>query len=165
LKFKLIFIYLTEIAEITGITEMVEIVNINKKDILDIAYIGEQSLPIYYTAYHLLQILNNNLYIILKLTLEHDIIGFIILKQYTDNIHIMSIAILSSYRGNKYGSALLNYIKSAYPKYKFSLYVQTVNHNALRFYMNHGFKINKTITNYYDQLNDKDAHYCEYTEI
>jgi ribosomal protein S18 acetylase RimI-like enzyme len=152
---------------------------IDTKDILEVARIGKRSLPISYTSYHLLELLGDTSYIILKAVdnnlIKNKIVGYVVLKECSQieettqhpefnhnntHIHIMSIAIMSEYRGKKYGTSLIKYIKQHFPRPNYSLYVQTTNKNALNFYMKHGFKIRKYIKNYYTNLKDKDAYYC-----
>jgi ribosomal protein S18 acetylase RimI-like enzyme len=142
----------------------------SNNDLVDIAIIGSNTLPIYYTTIHLLEIVNNPLYYIIKISITNKLqnnnintIGFIILKQNeSKKLHIMSIAILEEYQGCGYGSMLINYLKSNYPKYSYSLYVQTVNIKGISFYKKHGFKIVKLIENYYTELDEKNAYICEY---
>ena len=137
---------------------------INNNDLFDIVNIGKDSLPIYYNLYHLIKIITNTKYIILKCILNDNIIGFVIIKKYKNNrIHIMSIAFLKIYRGLGYGSILLDKIKELFPNYKISLNVQTKNDTAVRFYIKNKFKIKKTIYNYYEELEFKDAYYCVFT--
>jgi ribosomal protein S18 acetylase RimI-like enzyme len=135
---------------------------IDKQDIFVVAAIGNESLPISYSAYHLLELYDNDEYIILKIVNNIDIIvGYLILKIYYDNIHIMSIAVLLKYRGKQYGTELLKYMKLHYPTNNYTLYVQTINKRAIMFYIKHGFTIKKYIPNYYTHLVNKDAYYCE----
>jgi ribosomal protein S18 acetylase RimI-like enzyme len=156
---------------------------INTQDILEVARIGKSTLPISYSSYHLLELLGDTSYVILKLVdnniSANKIVGFVVLKEYSKNeetiqnselefnysnthihIHIMSIAIVSEYQGKKYGTYLMKYIKHNFPRPNYSLYVQTTNKNALNFYIKHGFKIKKYVKNYYTNLKDKDAYYC-----
>ena len=138
------------------------ITTIDKQDILDVAAIGNESLPISYSAYHLLELLDDDAYTILKIVNNvNKMVGYIILKDYDNNIHIMSVAVLLKYRGKQYGSELLKYMKLHHPKNNYTLYVQTTNKCAVSFYMKHGFKIKKYIQNYYTNLANKDAFYCE----
>ena len=139
---------------------------ITNNDLFDIVKVGKACLPIYYNLYHLIKLINDKNYIILKYILNENIIGFAIInKQNKDRIHIMSIAILDIYRGLGYGSALLDKIKELFPNYKISLYVQIKNNNAVQFYIKNKFKIENTIHNYYEELEYKHAYYCVFTPI
>tara|TARA_B100000963_G_C22374183_1_gene557243 strand:- start:70 stop:519 length:450 start_codon:yes stop_codon:yes gene_type:complete len=141
-----------------------DIVNkIDKEDIYDLSKIGEESLPIYYTMYHLLEILSDSSYVIFKCMLNNTIIGFAIIKIYNSkHLHVMSIAISKKYRNTGCGSKLLNHLKIKFMNHKITLYVQIQNNPAVQFYLKNGFEIKNTIENYYDELEHKDAYYCEY---
>jgi ribosomal protein S18 acetylase RimI-like enzyme len=139
---------------------------ITNSELYDIVNIGKECLPIYYKLYHLIKLINDTNYIILKCVINENIIGFaIIKKRKKDHIHIMSIAILNIYRGLGHGSNLLNKIKELFPNSKISLYVQIKNNNAVQFYIKNHFKIEKTINNYYEELEHKHAYYCMFTPI
>ena len=139
---------------------------ITNNDLFDIVNIGKECLPIYYKLYHLIKLINDTNYIILKCVINEHIIGFaIIKKQKKEHTHIMSIAILNIYRGLGHGSTILDKIKELSPNSKISLYVQIKNNNAVQFYIKNQFKIEKTINNYYDELEHKRAHYCVFTPI
>ena len=134
---------------------------INKEDIFILSSIGKTSLPIYYSSYHLLELFENESCIILKKIQGDNIVGFIVLKQYNDeHIHIMSIALLPTYRGKSFGSELLKYMKSNYPSKLYTLYVQSSNKKAVKFYMNNGFNIDKVLPDYYSELPEQEAYYC-----
>ena len=139
---------------------------ITNNDLFDIVKVGKACLPIYYNLYHLIKLINNANYTILKCIINENIIGFAIInKQNKDRIHIMSIAFSKIYRGLGYGSILLDKIKELFPNYKISLYVQIKNNNAVQFYIKNKFKIEKTIYNYYDELEYKNAYYCVFSPI
>ena len=137
--------------------------NIKNNDLFDIVMIGQHSLPIYYTLYQLIKIIKNNQYTIFTCHVDNKIIGFAIVKLETiKHIHIMSIAILRTYRGNGYGSCILNEIKQQFPQYMITLYVQAKNNTAVSFYIKSDFKIQKTLPDYYQSLKYKKAYYCVY---
>ena len=104
---------------------------INRKDIYRVAEIGEQSLPIYYEVYHLLEILHDKEYIVYKCEIDNIVIGFIVLKLYEDkHVHIMSIAISKQYRNNGNGTKFLDFLKIKFEEYRITLYVQVKNEVA-----------------------------------
>ena len=132
------------------------------EDLLDIVQIGKESLPIYYQLHHLTEMLNSS-YLIYKCNLENEPMGFCVLEICDENkIHIMSIAISKLNRGKGYGSKIMEFLKKTFLKYTLSLYVQIQNKDAVRFYLKHNFKIKKTLVNYYDKLEHKNAYYCEF---
>lgn len=133
------------------------------KDIHDIYNIGSDSLPIYYNIYQLLELHKNPIYNIYKCVLNNSIIGFVIIEICSiDKIHIMSIAISKKYRGNGYGSQIIEFLKKKFENQTISLYVQTQNKHAVQFYFKHKFELKKYIENYYYELKYKSAYYCEY---
>ncbi|GAB5592717.1 N-alpha-acetyltransferase 50 [Umbelopsis nana] len=79
-------------------------------------------------------------------------------------LYIMTLGVLKPYRHLGIGRKLLEHIlehaasekerniKSVY------LHVQTTNQEALSFYKNQGFEVTDTTTNYYKNIDDKDAH-------
>jgi ribosomal protein S18 acetylase RimI-like enzyme len=140
--------------------------NTDKKSLTDIYKIGKSSLPIYYKLFHLLDFLNDPMYIIYKCVLKNKIIGYVIIEICNDmRIHIMSIAILNQYRRRGYGSQILTFLRNKFENYTISLYVQIANKQAVKFYIKNGFEIKKKIENYYNELEYKDAYYCEISTI
>jgi ribosomal protein S18 acetylase RimI-like enzyme len=132
------------------------------EDLRDIVQIGKESLPIYYKLHHLTEMLHSS-YLIYKCNLENEPMGFCVLEICDENkIHIMSIAISKLNRGKGYGSKIMEFLKKTFLKYTLSLYVQIQNKDAVRFYLKHNFKIKKTLVNYYDKLEHKNAYYCEF---
>ena len=133
------------------------------KDLFNIVKIGRDSLPIYYKLHNLIDMIKNPSYLIYKCNLENEPMGFCVLEICDENkIHIMSIAISKLNRGKGYGSKIMEFLKKTFLKYTLSLYVQIQNKDAVRFYLKHNFKIKKTLVNYYDKLEHKNAYYCEF---
>ena len=100
------------------------------KDIHDIYNIGNESLPIYYNIYQLLELHKNPIYNIYKCVLDNLTIGFVIIEICSINkIHIMSIAISKKYRGNGYGSQIIEFLKKNL-KIKQYLYMFKLKINA-----------------------------------
>jgi len=141
--------------------------NIEKYNVLtDIYKIGKSSLPIYYKLLDLAGFLNDPMYIIYKCVLKNVIIGYVIIEICSNSrIHIMSIAISNEYRRRGFGSNILMFLRNKFENYTISLYVQVENKQAVQFYVKNGFKIKKKIENYYNELEYKDAYYCEMSTI
>ena len=140
---------------------MTSIEKVLLKDLEIIEEIGMKSLPIYYGSKHLHIIFNNPNYLLHKFLYNSSIIGFIICKYTeTDNIHIMSISILDTYRQHGYGSKLINYLKGF--NTSLTLNVQEINTSAIKFYKKNGFKIIEQKKNYYDTLDESDALYMKF---
>lgn len=133
------------------------------QDIQDIVNCGSISLPIYYKYDDLLEIINKNNHKILIAKNESKFCGYIIFKIETDkNIHINSIAINPNFRRFKIGTQLINKIKITYIDFTITLYVQTTNINAIKFYKNNSFKINQKVIDYYSTLDSNDAYIMIY---
>eukprot|EP00392_Amoebophrya_sp_AT5.2_P013723 g13852.t1 len=78
-------------------------------------------------------------------------------------LYIMTLSLLPAYRKRGIASALLKFLLEAATKEpqlkKVSLHVQTGNDVALEFYKKHGFRVEKTVENYYDKISPASAHY------
>ena len=77
-------------------------------------------------------------YFVWKIEIK-KIIGFISFLHVQDEIEILKIGIIKSYRGNNYGSKLIDEIKKLKIK-KIFLEVSIQNVNAINFYFKNGFK-------------------------
>ena len=75
-----------------------------------------------------------------------------------NNLHIMSISILPKYRGNNLGSNMIHKLKEMFPYYTITLYVQTQNNRAIRFYKKNGFIILNELKNYYSNQENNNAY-------
>lgn len=135
----------------------------NISDINGLIKCNKDVLPVCYSYLEYLYFIINGNYEVVMIKDDNNIIGFLLGTYETNetnettNFHIMSIGIIKSHRKLGYGSKLLewilNRIKELYPEYKsVSLYVHTLNKAAIKFYNKHGFKIKKTLYNYYRNL-------------
>ena len=159
-----------------------KIENINFFDIRSIELLGKECLPIYYTTSDLLFIIFDKQYILYKITVNNEIIGFLVaLKKYneynqknnniqeTNNVkrlHIMSIGIKDKYRKKGFGCKLINklkdYIKENYNyNVKISLYVLTNNIGAIKLYEKCGLRRIFEDKNFFETLETKSAYYYE----
>lgn len=129
-------------------------------DFSEIEYIGEQCLPIYYKEKDLIDIKNKENYYIFKVHDNTRIYGFMVTKKQdqNNNLHIMSISILPKYRGNNLGSNMIHKLKEMFPYYTITLYVQTQNNRAIRFYKKNGFIILNELNNYYSNQENNNAY-------
>ena len=96
-----------------------------------------------------------------KAKCNNKIVGFCVVKKYGKRHHIMSIAILEEYRRKGIGMKLINKVKED-DNHKISLYVQSTNDIAIRFYKKNGFKNIKLLKDYYESLDDKNAYYFNF---
>jgi ribosomal protein S18 acetylase RimI-like enzyme len=120
----------------------------NIPDYEHIEQIGKDSLQVYTKKEEL-----NNLKssIVLVATYYNKVVGFIIgIFKIKDLVHIMSFAVNKEFRNNGIGTLLLDefkkHIKGAS---SITLNVHDQNKNALNFYYNYGFTLDKVIKNYY----------------
>ncbi|KAL0489870.1 N-alpha-acetyltransferase [Acrasis kona] len=84
-------------------------------------------------------------------------------------LNVMTLSVLSAYRGRGIGRALMGLIFDQVPQFENQemnmaevnhvyLNVQTSNEDAIRFYQNIGFTIVETIKNYYKRVDNQDCH-------
>ena len=140
---------------------LIKIAKIN--DISEIVNCGSTSLPIYYKKDDILKLMNNINYKILVANNETKFCGFVIFKINLDkNIHINSIAINKNSRRFKIGTQLINKIKLTYINYNITLYVQTNNINAIKFYESNSFIIIDEVIDYYSNLDCNNAYIMIY---
>lgn len=139
-----------------------EIEDITIIDFLKIETLGKESLPIYYSKNDLLVLIINKT-ILKKFIFNGEIIGFGICDLYENEnrVHILSIAIKKEYRNRGFSTFFIDFLKNTF-SFDITLYVQTVNEEALGFYKKNNFKIVKTLNNYYSNLSSKDAYFMKY---
>lgn len=136
---------------------MYNILEANENDFDIIENIGKKSLPIYYDKNDLIMLKYTNHTILKIVTLNLQIIGYIVIRETIDNIHILSIAVDKTFRKKGIGSQLLNNIKLK--SKNITLFVHTINNIALDFYKKNNFKIIDIMFSYYDNFeSDKDAY-------
>ena len=85
-----------------------------------------------------------------------EIIGYTTFFNLKDEVEIVKLGIKTEYQRNKFGTILLNEIKSLGIK-KIFLEVAINNHNALNFYVRNGFREVGIRKKYY-KLNNKYVH-------
>lgn len=85
---------------------------------------------------------------------KENIVGYIIFWIVEENRgHIISLAVDPDYKRQKVGSRLINTAIATFLKfdiYTITLEVNAENKEALDFYQSIGFKINKKVSNYYE---------------
>jgi [ribosomal protein S18]-alanine N-acetyltransferase len=149
------------------ISMTITIQKINLIDTERLAYIGRQSLPIYYNSIHIFNLSIDPNYILLKSIINDTLVGLCFIKIIDNRYHIMSIAVLDTYRRQGVGNKFIKYVKENYTQNKqnkISLYVQTTNVSAINFYKKNSFIQVKKICNYYEGLDNPDAYYLEFGE-
>ena len=145
-------------------------ITINKISLTDIdtlERIGKVCLPIYYNFITIYNLYKNLNYILLKSSINDKLVGLCFIKIIYNRYHIMSIAVLNTYRRQGVGQKFIKYIKENYTynkPSKISLYVQTNNINAIEFYKKNSFIQVEKICNYYEGLDNPDAYYLEFSD-
>ena len=83
---------------------------------------------------------------------QTQLVGYILIFFYKKSLRIYSLAVDERFRGRNIGVALMQYVKdlaNAADKRSLTLEVKTSNRNAIRLYEKFGFKILKTLKEYY----------------
>lgn len=130
------------------------------KDFIILEEIGKKSLPIYYNRYDLKSLLLSK-HLIFQINFNNNVVGFIVakLEESKNNIHIMSLAVSPEYRNIGLGTDLIRFLKNKY-KMNLTLYVHSVNENAIKFYKKNGFDIQAIFFGYYTNFEiNKDAYF------
>jgi ribosomal protein S18 acetylase RimI-like enzyme len=118
-------------------------------DISNIYKCSNDSLPISYNYFEILNFILHNKYKVFVAYDNNDFLAYAICNNnIDDNLHIMSIATYKQYRSKGIGSKLLNEI---YKQCKsITLYVHKDNEKGIDFYKKNNFIIEKEIDNYYN---------------
>jgi [ribosomal protein S18]-alanine N-acetyltransferase len=89
---------------------------------------------------------------------ENYVVGYIIFWIVEeDRGHVISLAVDQNYKRQKIGSKLINTAIATFTKFNIfsiTLEVKTENKEALDFYKSIGFKLNKKVSNYYEDGSD-----------
>lgn len=148
-----------------GIKQQLDIKNITSENLSQAKSIIRKVFPVAYSENFYKDVLSNHGYSKLAY-LDNLPIGVMCCKLCeTDGvkkIYITVLGCLVPYRGQGYGTALLNevylLVKNQNNKSKIiCLHVQSSNELALSFYRKHGFKIIKKESNYYRRLKPSSA--------
>ena len=97
----------------------------------------------------------NRLYFVAKK--DNEIIGYIGLYEYDDDLSIMGVGVLKSFQNRGVGTKMLNFVKKVAKeklKKSISLEVDVLNINATLFYKKNGFIVTNIRKKYYK---DNDA--------
>ncbi|PRP75429.1 putative N-acetyltransferase san-like [Planoprotostelium fungivorum] len=87
-------------------------------------------------------------------------------KNTNKRLYIMTLGVLSPYRGHGIGTKLLNFLIEALSSTdvkQIYLHVQVNNTEAIEFYKRHGFEIVGTETDYYKKITPADSHILQKT--
>ncbi|MFY9074781.1 GNAT family N-acetyltransferase [Malaciobacter mytili] len=87
---------------------------------------------------------------IFKLEIDKKIVGYCLWLKRKEYYRLYSFAILQEFQGRGFASQLLEFSINNLNKSKFELEVRVSNKNAIKLYEKFGFKIVKTLENYYE---------------
>jgi ribosomal protein S18 acetylase RimI-like enzyme len=132
----------------------------NENDIDSIEECGKTCLPLFYKKNELLSMLNNEQFKIIKATQGNELLGFLLLSTNSDKniVHIMSFAIYLQHRNKQIGTKMLDLVKQIFSDKNITLFVQTTNKPAIKFYKKNDFIIMKEKKDYYTNLANNNAY-------
>lgn len=90
---------------------------------------------------------NNNLFVFKE---DGKIVGYLLWLERKNYMRLYSICVDKNYKNLKIGSKLLEYSFKEFGSKNYSLEVKTTNTSAIKLYEKYGFKIKKTLKDYYD---------------
>ena len=141
-------------------------------DINDIYNLNKECLPIYYSYFeHLLYLMSATNLVLVAVTPENNITGYLIgeYRQENSNFHIFSIGTSEKYRSQGIGKMLINYLvtKSIIKNCNnITLNVHDLNERGISFYKKNKFNIINRLENYYGgQLESKSQSAYEMKRI
>jgi len=147
-------------------------IKIEKAQLADCIAIHEcnkRNLPIYYSPYEIALMVKNLTHLVVVSKIFGNIASYLIGEcQNGGNFHILSIGVDYEVRRMGIGRKMIDFILGQIvPKYKtISLFVHSDNSGAVKFYQKYGFKIEKTVQNYYSghlkDVKTQDAHRMVY---
>lgn len=127
-------------------------------DAQNIHEVNKACLPLYYQPFEIGFMINakDHLVLIVKNNKQNKIAGFMLSQFQEHRCHILSFGVNEIYRKKGIGTLLINNMKEyiCNRASMISLYVHIENENAIKFYKNNGFDINKTVENYYKEKLD-----------
>ena len=147
----------------------VEFGDINKNNFNQLKQLNNLSLPVRYQDGFYYRIINHLRYG--RFAYLNDIIVGAISWKYDkcgneNNVYIMTINVLESYKRHKIGTQLLQELIRLHKNMKeisyINLHVQICNDIAKKFYEKNGFEVVKTLENYYTDIEPKAAYYLRF---
>jgi [ribosomal protein S18]-alanine N-acetyltransferase len=127
---------------------------VKPEDLKDIYNIEESSFKDPYPAYFLLQLADANPTTFLVATDQALVVGYAVVDQWTDQQHLVSIAVLPDYRKKGVGQALFNGLVERLREGKLILELRRSNKEALNFYLKNGFNQTGIADSYYTDGED-----------
>ena len=147
----------------------VEFGDINKNNFNQLKQLNNLSLPVRYQDGFYYRIINHLRYG--RFAYLNDIIVGAISWKYDkcgneNNVYIMTINVLESYKRHKIGTQLLQELIRLHKNMKeisfINLHVHVQNDIAKKFYEKNGFEVVKILDNYYTDIEPKGAYYLRF---
>ena len=147
----------------------VEFGDINKNNFNQLKQLNNLSLPVRYQFGFYYRIINHLRYG--RFAYLNDIIVGAISWKYDkcgneNNVYIMTINVLESYKRHKIGTQLLQELIRLHKNMKeisfINLHVHVQNDIAKKFYEKNGFEVVKILDNYYTDIEPKGAYYLRF---
>ncbi|AOX44080.1 ribosomal-protein-alanine N-acetyltransferase [Spiroplasma sp. NBRC 100390] len=127
---------------------------VNNTDGLLLFLLEQENYPQHYYKYrNLIQILNNVNYLVYKLVLNNNLVGYFILMHSGGDLEIIKLTVKKRYQHQGWGDKMLTYLLEHFSFNSVFLEVNEHNLVAQKLYLKHGFHIVRTIPQYYGNEN------------
>ncbi|QED25071.1 GNAT family N-acetyltransferase [Spiroplasma citri] len=133
---------------------MVVLKPVNNSDALLLFLLEQENYSRHCYKYrNLIQMINNTNYLVYKLIVKNNLYGYFILMHSGDDFELIRLKVKKRYHHQRYGRQMLKYILTHFSYQQIFLEVNEHNLAAQQLYLKHGFKIIRTISQYYDVEN------------
>jgi [ribosomal protein S18]-alanine N-acetyltransferase len=136
------------------LTRRVTVRLVKPEDLSDVYKIEESSFKDPYPLYFLSQLADANPTTFLVALDQRVIVGYAVVDEWTDQQHLVSIAVLPDYRRKGVGQALFNGLVERLREGKLILELRRSNIEALNFYLKNGFNRTGIADSYYTDGED-----------
>lgn len=135
-------------------THAIEVRIVRAEDLTAISEIEESCFKDPYPPYFLSQLAEANPNTFVVAVVEGNVVGYAVVDEWTDQQHLVSIAVLPSHRRNGIGQALFNELVERLQEGKLGLELRRSNKAALSFYLKNGFNQSGIAHSYYTDGED-----------
>ncbi|WHQ37541.1 N-acetyltransferase [Spiroplasma sp. SV19] len=126
----------------------------NNTDGLLLFLLEQENYPQHYYKYrNLIQIINNPNYLVYKLVLDNNLVGYFILMHSGDDFEIIKFTVKKTHQQQGWGGKMLTYLLTHFSFNSVFLEVNEHNFAAQKLYLQYGFRIVRTIPQYYGNEN------------
>jgi [ribosomal protein S18]-alanine N-acetyltransferase len=130
-------------------TQRIEVRSVRPEDLTAISTIEEASFKDPYPAYFLAQLADVAADTFLVGLVQGGIVGYAVVDEWTEQQHLVSIAVLPNHRRKGVGQALFNGLVERLREGKLGLELRRSNKEALNFYLKNGFSRTGVAHSYY----------------